>query len=425
MKIFEKIHPIYIYYAIMLIFITLRTSESEPSFTIRYGYLFAFFLPLILKFSDLLPACLTCFMTVGLYGFAYNFFPYQMLIYPIICLMAVLFSGNKLRYNTSTFTYLIIYVLFHLLLVNLLDSGSPQDVFYSTLTIVFFSIIVSHKLESSSFYLMNGFTFASLSLSYIYFANYERFLVSYNALDGMERSGWTDPNYLSCVIGMGVITSTLLLFTQKGSSLLIKICWITIASFSFAAQLIMASRGGILAVVLAMGIILFALKIKNKYKILAIIACAIFVIILYNYGFFELLEYRIENDSGGGSGRDIIWQAKLNAFVDKANILQWLFGMGSEGALNITGQYVGFHNDYLSTFCSYGLIGLLSLCYLLYYPIKVAAKYQKTVVLAMVLYLATCSLTLEPLTAGRLTYIAFYFLILIYAKSTRLSNIKK
>ena len=419
MRIIERINPVYIYYAIMLGFMVLSTSESEPGFSIRYGFLFAFFTPLVFKHLELLPACLICFMTVGLYGFTYSFFPYQMALYPIICLIAALFGKHIFNHTYSVFDFIIIYLLLHLFLINVLDSGKPQDVFYSILTVVLFSVIIGNKTQNNSYYLMNSFAIISLTLSCVYFVNYQRFLTSYNMLDGMERSGWTDPNYLSCIIGMGVVTSVLLIFVRKKSSLLMKIFWLGIAGLSFSAQLLMASRSGILAVVVAIGIILLASNIKKRYKILFVAICLVFVIVLYDKGFFDLLEYRIENDSGGGSGRDIIWQIKFDTFINHANILQLLFGIGSESALKMTGQYIGFHNDYLSSFCSYGLIGLFLLCYLLCYPIKISIKSQRPVVLAMMLYLAICSLTLEPLTSGRLTYIAFYYLIFLYAKSTR------
>mgnify|MGYP003308199786 CR=1 FL=1 len=51
------------------------------------------------------------------------------------------------------------------------------------------------------------FIFTSLAISLIYLLNYDQFLASYNANDRMERSGWTDPNYLSCIIGMGSIVT--------------------------------------------------------------------------------------------------------------------------------------------------------------------------------------------------------------------------
>jgi len=71
---------IYMYYIVLMIVTVVRTTETEPNAIIRIGYLLAFFMPIVLKYSELFSVCLVSFMTVGTYSFAYSFFPYQLVI---------------------------------------------------------------------------------------------------------------------------------------------------------------------------------------------------------------------------------------------------------------------------------------------------------------------------------------------------------
>ena len=67
---------VYVYYAILLALVLFNNSEAIPNAIIRLSFLVVFFLPLMTKYKDLYPACLTCFMIVSTYGFSYFFFSY-------------------------------------------------------------------------------------------------------------------------------------------------------------------------------------------------------------------------------------------------------------------------------------------------------------------------------------------------------------
>ena len=415
---------IYIYYALLLLVVTFRTSEDAPNVVIRFGYLIVFFLPLIYKYQSLFSGCLLCFFTVGTYGFAYNFFPYEMSVYLLITIIAVFLSKS---FRTIVPKSLFLYVQLTLLVVvvNIIDSGSPQNIGYSMMTILLFSCLAGNKDigSNTSFYLMNGFSFASFSLSMIYLLNYKRFLISYNAAESLEGSGWTDPNYLSCVIGMGVLSSLVLVLQH--STKIMKVIWSIVIAISLIVQLLLASRGGLLATLLSMFIVLTMYKISRAYKILIGFAIIGLLAYLYFAGIFELLIYRIGNDDGTGSGRTTIWLSKLVAFLDQGNPLQWLFGMGYLSAFHLCGTPtipIGFHNDYLAVLCGYGFIGLGLFLYALYYPLRIVSKRDKPIIFSLLIYLALSCFTLEPLTAGRLTFFGFYFLIILYAHQSSLSS---
>ena len=325
------------YYIVLMIVTVVRTTETEPNAIIRIGYLLAFFMPIVLKYSELFSVCLVSFMTVGTYSFAYSFFPYQLVIYPIICLFTYIICkggyGLSLTKNGALLFFSSIYVL----LVDVLNGGSPQNIFYSLLLIIFFVLLKGGNATYNLSLMFNGFAATSLALSIVYLSNYEKFVVSYGQGE-FERSGWTDPNYLSSIIGMGILTSFVQILRKRNAALPLKLFWIVCAGLSLISQLLMASRGGILATALSIVIVFMFMKIRSIYKVGVFVILCVFIFWLYNSGFFDLLEYRILSDDGSGSGRTVIWVKKLNAFIEEGNPLQWIFGLGYESAFKLAGE---------------------------------------------------------------------------------------
>jgi len=64
----------------------------------------------------------------------------------------------------------------------------------------------------------------------------------------------------------------------------------------------------------------------------------------------------------------------------------------------------------------FGFVGLFAFLYMFFSPLKNIRrlpKYYRTALLSAVIYLALTGASLEPLTAGRFPYWAFYFMILV------------
>jgi O-antigen ligase len=206
------------------------------------------------------------------------------------------------------------------------------------------------------------------------------------------------------------------LFSKEWKELNIglKVVYITAIVISLPTLLLNASRGAMLSVVCAFVFLSMFSKIKPWQKIGIVLMGAVGVIYLYNNQYFDLLLYRIENDSGGGSGRTEIWEAKFRAF-SQGNIAQILFGNGYYGGMTITGRYMGFHNDFVGFLVEYGIVGLCLLLYMLYYPIRMFFKRGiiQPDVMVIVFYLATCFITLEPFGLALLPYYSFYMYALL------------
>lgn len=417
MSVVRNNNYIVIYYAILLLMLALRTSLSVPHPIIRLGYLAAFYIPLILKYTNLYLPCVITFVTVCTYNYAFGYLPYEMNVYFFITLISfvIVFAINKSRSIKISPVFLVL--AYYVFFLNLFDSGEPQDIFYSIATVGFGVIITGNDNVANRSNMLNCFTIISFVLSIIYLLNFDKFLDSYDGTGDFERSGWTDPNYLSCIIGMGVITSLILLM-KVPKSIAFKIFYIFTILISIISQVLMASRGGLLCVSVSVIIFILFSKIRFHYKLLTLIALLAFIIFLYSNNYLDLLMHRIEGDSDGGSGRLDIWMLKLQEFISEGNIVDWIFGLGYISAfkLGFGENGFGFHNDYLAIMCGYGVVGLMTFLYLLFiYPFK-HIQAQRSVVFSLVIYLALACLTLEPISAGRIPYIAFYALIIIYAK---------
>jgi len=359
-------------------------------------------------------------MTVCTYNFAFGYLPYETNVYFYITLLAWIIAlglGVKIKSNVSTLFFAILY---YVGTINIIYGGSLTNAFYGMAAVGIGMLITGNDLRFNRFAMLNCFTILSFVLSAIYLYNYEAFLETYNQFDGQERSGWTDPNYLSCVIGSGVITSLILLLKEQKTSIFIKIFWVITIVVCFVAQVLMASRGGMLSVGVAVLILILFSKISNFYKVILILIISLFITVLYTNDYFELLLYRVENDtSSGGSGRVDIWDLKISTFISEGNVFNWLFGIGHDQAykLGFSGNGRAFHNDYLAILCGYGVVGLLTFLYLLFIRPFKNIRNDRSIILALVLYLAVTCLTLEPISAGRITFIGFYSLILICAKT--------
>lgn len=182
------------------------------------------------------------------------------------------------------------------------------------------------------------------------------------------------------------------------------------------SQLLLASRGGLLCVAISSLILIMFANVRNGYKLIVSFLLIGALVWLYTNDYFQLLEYRILNDSTGGSGRVDIWKMKLSLFASESNVFNWIFGLGHNRALQLSfnNQAIGFHNDFLAILCSYGLIGVGMMVYMIFVlPFKGNTISSRPIIVALVVYLVLACLTLEPLSSGRLTYFAFYYLIIL------------
>lgn len=418
MRLKSKVYPnkvILIYYfALLILLVSWKDTSNAPNILLRVTYLGLFFLPLYTKYIQWLPILLTCFYIIASNGFAYTYFPTDLYIYAFLVFIGVLISHEKYRQRFKE-THILIFLLLYVSIIDIVNNGKIENITYSLFIILLFFKFADKKSIKLLSYLSISFIAASLVLSILFIINKDMFSQDYAYISDLQRYGWTDPNYFGTVIGIGVICSVIELL--KGYKLVYKSLFISTIVLSFIALLLIASRGAILSVAVGVSFLLFFSKIKLRYKILAIASILFLLVFLYNSSYFDLLLYRIESDSGGGSGRTDIWATKLIAFSD-GNIFRLLFGHGFDRGIRLGyGKPQGFHNDYIAFLVNYGMLGLIVFLYMFIYPIIKKTQVNRSTIIACVLYLATCSITLEPFSAGRLPYFIFYVYVLALSVS--------
>lgn len=395
--------------------VAFRTSTVAPSAISRLFFLSALFVPLFAKYNNLYLPCLVVFSTVTINSFAFGYLPYDMKSYAMISLLELLIFIGLHRRISITFNYFCFFALLYVFIINIVTSASPQDISYSIIAVGIGTTVFTTDRRNGLNSMLNAFTVISLVLSLIYLSNYEAFLDSYDA--GIERSGWTDPNYLSCIVGMGIMTSLIQLLKKERHRFLNVFLYALTIILSLITQLFLASRGALLSVAVGMLILIILSEVKTSYKALIFILIGVLLLVLYFNNYFDLLMYRVIEDSGGGSGRTEIWQMKLSEFNSNASFLNLIFGMGHNSAIHLSpsGRAIGFHNDFIAVLCSYGIFGFLLFIYMLiFHPLLKTERSSRSVVLSLILYLVVACTTIEPLSSGRLVYWAFYALILLF-----------
>jgi O-antigen ligase len=236
-----------------------------------------------------------------------------------------------------------------------------------------------------------------------------------------DRVGWNDPNYFSSIIGMGAIAALNLLLSVERERKWIRILLIGVIMLVIVVSLMVASRGGTVAIFVSGAVLLIlSLRSSRTSKGLMLLLVA-FIAVLYQTGAFDFLIYRFVNDEGEIGGRRIIWLSKLKDFSLQATPLDWLIGKGYKAGLAMSSyvgkrDYIGFHNDFIAMLVSYGLIGLLTMVAMYVYPIL---KYKDPRVIAGCLYIILISMSLEPLYSGALDIFYFYFYLCVLGESTK------
>ena len=410
-----------VYYLLLIIILQLQQSEVMPSIGIRLAFVGVVMWPLYSVRKDALPIVLSLFFTVTNYNFSYSYMPYEVYQYDIlIALGLVLGYHDKSLVKIKIPTFL--YVWFFL--VTIIDIVWSLKIYYLSYSILGTILLWPYmnfgnsdllKLMSLSL-IVTGTVLAS---SYLLFAS--NYAEAYTGGGGFEREGWTDPNYFGCAVGMGIIAAGVEI-VQNRYNLLMKLTFGFTILIMFSCLAINASRGALLAVGASILIIISVSRINNMYKIVFALIIVAMLIYINELGYFDLLKYRIENDNNGGSGRTIIWETKIKAFFSEQNPLPYIsciFGLGLEGGRNLA-QYrlvhTGFHNDFIAFLCEYGFVGLFIFIKWLWYPISKATS-NKLLVSAVIVYLVMCSMTLEPITAGRFSYFIFWLYALQLAVS--------
>ena len=418
---------LYFYYGFLFVVnlvLGLRYHGEAPTI-MRLAFLVMVVAP-ALKSYRILPFVIPLFLISSTAGYIEGLMPSQLYWYAVISVVVVFLARNnhvKLGRYPISLLLLFLYITF----VNYICGMTIEHISYSLIIVLAFCLLMRFGDEWALSLFSLVFALISLSLSLMFIFADPTNTHSYG-YTGLERvMAFSDPNYYGCTLGMGALTSVIELFRQPKGKTLLRSFYFIVAVMSFVILILNASRGGILAFALAVAVIILFSRVNRIGKIITIVVLAGLIAFLYENDYFALLEYRIMNDTGGGSSRTAIWIYKLNVFFNQSNIFQILFGYGHNGGLAIgggkfgygAGKVLGFHNDFIAFLVDYGVIGLMLFLLFLYFIFRQACgnKILKVFCFSVLIFLVVHIMTLEPYTAGGLSIWVFSMYAIVISQT--------
>ena len=410
---------LYTYYLVMLLLLCTWTDvNTAPNIVIRLAYIAALFFPALKYAPQMFPPVFICFVGVSTYYVSSSFMPNEKYYFAAILFLILLFINNK-RYNKIKIPILVVFLIY-VTTIDLLYNSKLENIEYAMFTtVILLSYIDMNKIETTQY--SYAFIVITIVVCITFFTIGDQYTVE---IQGQERTMWEDPNYLGCVVGMGIICAYFELMRKNYPNKFVKMLYLFTILIGIPMLLLNASRGAALSTAIGITFITMFSNISNSKKISAIIIVAIAVVALYQLDMFSALEQRMESDDGTGNARTTIWAYKTAAFFLLPSYVI-LTGIGYRGGFML-GTYdgYGFHSDYVAFFVDYGVIGTMLLVLFFLYPLYLSRKNKSNrgIIYAMTFYLMANCATLEPLTSGSVIYFLFYMYIIILAKKENNHN---
>lgn len=393
--------------------------SGSPNIVIRMAYLAALVLPLI-KNVSMYPVVVLCAFCISKHTFAYPFMPTEMPYYEALSLAFAFIVLSKHGFK-SMINPLFIVILVYLAIDEVILQGYISLLVIHLFVLILFYFISEENIGNCSKHLQWVFIILSLALSYWILFCPEARINTYNSVGDMEQVGWRDPNYLGCALGMGLVIAIKELLLGVRTKYYTYILIVTVIMSSIAL-LGLASRGMTVAVAICVVLLLFFSKTKSRTKVLAIVGIVAFMVFLYTNKYVDFVIARFNADNGTGSGRTILWVSRLSSFAEEGNLLKWLFGFGIEQGcrLGLKGTMMANHNDFVAILVYYGFTGLFLFICALIYPLRKCSNRIKPTIAVFIIYLVVCSMSIEPLSAGNIAYMGFYFYLTQIARQSRI-----
>ncbi|MFZ4798011.1 MAG: O-antigen ligase family protein [Bacteroidia bacterium] len=360
---FTRVDIIYVIVSLTLlisaVIYTLITLESIPMVFRLVFYMWIAFT--IFKSNYFLPFISSLFILDFYSIVPLQILPAEHIYSAIIIFISLLLNMKRFKENYGIIKpYFSISAIFliYALSITLFNIGeSTKFILVVFIFILLLIYIPTEKKHVMIFYF--SFIIASLLLTYQGMVQQNLNVDLEMANEEGSRLMWVDPNYLSLLIDMGILLTLNLIFVVKEK--MTRILLLLVFIFQCYILFLLASRGGILACVL---ILLYLVNKQFTFSriIYFIITIFIAIILLNQFGFFDLFLERLQDDNLSTAGeRTIIWSDLINE-LEQRNFVELLFGSGSTSSWHIStsiGAITSPHNNYLEILVDYGIIGFL------------------------------------------------------------------
>jgi hypothetical protein len=409
--------PVAIYYFILLMIAVSWTQKGlvEPNAVLRVLFTLFFALPLF-WYRYFAPIAITVFSTIRLFSVApFGYLPSTPAYYFYLVLLLYIYDlTQKNSVDRKNFSYsrsskrliafLIVVVLSNA--INLL----PE---YTFLTLLAIALLLQQFIRSEDelTILEIGFMIVTFCLS-IYASIFSSDFLVKTAVskEFIERSYWSDPNYLGCVLVIGIVVSFYFFMNRVKDKLVLRISYLVVAASGYLTLGMLASRGAFVSAIVPTLYILY--KKTNSIKNLVYVAVFVVMVIaaLSRMDYFAGLFARINSDDATGSGRTEIWQESFTLFL-RSNIFVLLFGGGTDYANVLCGRAFDMrsfspHNNYLAVLYDYGIVGLAM--FLLIIASWLKNNVHNALAVSLILVFVITSFSLVPLM-----YLPFWCLIML------------
>ena len=313
----------------------------------------------------------------------------QILIYWAIFVLAGLLILLKRRIKKHLL-YLCCFSVYVVLITIISQSMnfSEFSINFGYMTLWIWSLII-FTIVNDDF----GFGNKTINLIALYLIVIGVYIIcSYEARSVLEDWGFVNVNYyLLC--GMPILA-----LVKKGW---MKKIALTVACITVVLSLKRTSILALLAI--AISLILYNLRKSIYFKIKAIVAIIIFIVVAMNYDTIaSWLGVDIFSRFGtlsetGGNGRTEIYKHVFENIRD-GGAIRFLFGCGYNGMINYYGSALSSHNDFLEILVDYGLMGLvfyisiiLRYIKICIYNIRKASQYAEACIVSICVFIFVSS----------------------------------
>lgn len=401
-EIENKFAPAWLlYYLVLGVFQTLWTNQSAfPPMPLRLGMTLLVFGPLLLR-KELIPLVFIFFITLRMYlSTDYSYLPdiYSIRIYLFILIGLSIFHyrvWESFDFRSPGVMAFMVFI-FLWLLVDLLNGEIGKGTQFFIIAFLLLPFLQERRALEM---VVGGYILVNLLLAIYYYVMYDKFVSTFSAAEGLERSGWADPNYFSIHIGIGFMMCMTCLFGHIKTSYLKFNRYLLIAGAfaTFFAIMMTGSRAGLLS---ALGItILVVIFSDNKiqYKLLPLLVIPVVLYFVFKSRYAQLILYRLflQGNMDTAGNRTTIWSVVFDNFFNQ-DVGHILLGGGWWHRLQITGG-LDTHNEWIAVLCDYGIVGL-TLLFVIYARIIMNKAYRGVALRLYVpfVYLLLMCVSLSP-----------------------------
>lgn len=320
----------------------LLNNKSKIS-NILYLYIILVTLPLFLGNFSVFH-----FITQG--TTIYSFYIYSLFF--LLPLYILINNNGKINVSGYKLTKLYFIMLFYFIFYNLnMFDGIDVESFIKTIIIsigfITFLLIVNSEqinIQEHKSFMKKILLFIILISLYNLVKNYDMIIygVSDTHIKKQFASFFSNKNTFAMVLGVGIISSTYLLVTER------KLRYLFILLFLFINLFLTNSTNGFLSSLIFLMLFFLLLFYKNIIRVYIFgLSSLVTLIILYIRGYFDgIIDFFVYRDFTEFSGRTDIWKVGIRSFLDNP-----IIGIGigkTEDTLSANGFGESqFHNSYL------------------------------------------------------------------------------